>query len=103
LRFNDLPIGEIAFVANEHSLDIFPSICVRFNLPHPVADVVKGLLTCAIVGNDDTLDIPEISLCDSSVAFLPSGVPNLQLHIFAVYLDGLDLEIDAYCGDMRDV
>ena len=64
---------------------------------HPLADVLKGLSVCDIVDDDDAMSSSIVRRCQRSEPFLPCCVPNLQLDVLPVQLDGFDFEIHAYC------
>lgn len=103
LGFDDLPIGEVALIADEHCFHVLSPVSVGLYLSDPVAYVVEGLLACAVVCHNHTLDISEVGLRNSPIALLPCSVPDLQLHNLSIYLDRLYLEIYPNGRDVRDV
>jgi hypothetical protein len=76
---------------------------MKFNLSHPVAYVIEGLLVCAVVGKDYAHCTLVVGLSDSAETLLPCCVPDLQFHILAIDLYGLDLEVNTYKELVRDV
>ncbi len=84
----------VSFVSDEYLLHILAS--VQLDLSHPIAHIVEGILTCAVVCQDYTHCAFIIGLSDSAETFLPGCVPNLELHVLSIDLDRLYLEIDTY-------
>jgi len=69
---------------------------VQVYLSNPIPHVVEALITRAIVSQDNSHCTFIVSLSDGPEAFLASCVPNLELHIFSVYVYGFDLKVDPY-------
>ena len=76
-------------------------------LPDPISDVVKTILTCAIISKNDALGSSIICLSYSSKPFLSCSVPYLYFNILAVEIDGPYLEVNSYmcflCFDVKAV
>lgn len=69
---------------------------MQFNLSDPITHIVETVFGRAIIGQDDSHRSLVVGLGDRAETFLARSVPDLQLHIFPVYLDRLDLEVDSY-------
>lgn len=69
-------------------------------LSDPVAHAVEALFGCAIVCEYDAVGLVEVLHGHRAEAFLSGRVPHEQLHVLAIDLDVLDLEVDAYRGDV---
>ena len=67
---------------------------MQINLPHPVPDILKGLLIGAVVGQHDAIRSLVVCLGDCSEPLLACCVPNLQLHVLTVYCHCFNLEIN---------
>ena len=68
-------------------------------LPDPVADIVETVFIRAIICKHYSLSILKIILSDVSIALLACSVPNLELDIFPIELNVLDLKIDSDSGN----
>ena len=62
----------------------------------PIIYVLKGLLRCAIISQDDTLSPFVVSLGDGPEPLLTSSVPHLNLNALTIKVECVRLEIDAY-------
>ena len=65
-------------------------------LVQPVSDIRITLLFRAIVAENDAIGAFVIRLSDRSKSLLASSVPNLELNVFTVYWDVLDLKVNTY-------
>lgn len=60
-------------------------MCIHLlDLRHPVPNGVERLFVCHIINKEDSLRASEIRGGDGAEAFLPSGVPDLQLDSLCV-------------------
>ena len=98
-----LLVCKICFIANKYTFDVLTPVCMRFHLSDPITHVVKAVLRCTVIHNNDPLCILKVSLSNGPISLLARCVPNLQLYIFAVNLDGFYLKVDADRGDVRGV
>ena len=64
--------------------------------PDPVFDVVERFLVGDIVDKHDAHGAAVVSGGDCAESLLAGSVPNLQLDLFAIHLDGPDLKVDPY-------
>ena len=69
---------------------------MKFDLSDPIAHIIEGVFARAIIGENNAHCALVIGLSDSAEALLTCCVPNLQFHVFSIYLDRLDLKVDAY-------
>lgn len=69
---------------------------MQLNLSDPITHIVETVLGCTIIGQYDSHRSLVVGLGDRAETFLTCSVPDLQLHIFPIYLDRLDLEVDSY-------
>lgn len=60
---------------------------------------VEALLVCHVIDQQDPHCASVVCSGDCSEALLTRGVPYLQLHAFAIQVDGSDLEVYADGGD----
>ena len=51
-----------------------------------------------VKAEDDALGPLVVGIRDGAVAFLPSGVPNLQLHLAPAVVDRPETKVDPYSG-----
>ena len=86
-------VFQIALVAHQDSGDVVSSVLL--NLRHPVMDVLVRLLVGDIVGNNDSVGTLVVGSSDGLEALLASGIPDLELDLLGVNLDGLDFEVDS--------
>jgi hypothetical protein len=92
-------VMEVGLVADEEEDGIF--LCVGFDLVHPeLADVLKAELICEIEDKEDALAASVICAGDGSEAFLAGGIPNLELDVLGVDLDGFEAKVDADGGEV---
>ena len=85
-------IHQVALVANQKENGVLLS--VSFYFVHPkFANVFKADGICEIEDEEDALAASVVGAGDSPEAFLPCGVPNLKLNVFAVYLYGFEAEV----------
>ena len=89
-------IGQIGLVSDQDAGNVVS--CVLFDLSHPVVDIRVRLLVIDSIGDNDSVSSLVVGGGNGLEALLSSGVPNLELNLFAVDLDGLDFEIDANRG-----
>ena len=86
---------EIWLVADKEENGIL--FCVGFDLIHPkFADIIKAEGIGEVKDEEDALAAPIVGTGNGPEAFLPSGVPDLELDIFAINLYGFESEVDAY-------
>ena len=69
---------------------------MSIDLADPISNIIKTLLTRRIIGEDDTLRTPIVSLRDRTEPFLTRGIPYLNFYIFTVQLNCVDLEINTW-------
>lgn len=100
LVLGHLPVvNKVAFIADEEEDGIF--FGVGLHLVHPkLADVVEAEWVGEIEDQEDTLAAPVVCTGDGSEAFLPGSVPDLELDVFVINLDGLEAEVHS---DSRQV
>lgn len=85
-------VHQVALVANQKENGVLLS--VGFYFVHPkFANVFKADGICEIEDEEDALAASVVGAGDSPEAFLPCGVPNLKLNVFAVDLYGFEAEI----------
>lgn len=65
-------------------------------MPH----AVKSLLICAVIHKEHAVGLVEILHRHRPEALLARCVPHQQLHVLAIKLHVLYLEVDADCRDM---
>mmetsp|Transcript_15475 Transcript_15475/g.30563 ORF Transcript_15475/g.30563 Transcript_15475/m.30563 type:complete len:222 (+) Transcript_15475:36-701(+) len=92
-----LLLQHVALVPNQNLVDVVRGVLL--DLPDPVPDVVEGLLVCNVVHKQYSHRSSVVSRGDGAEALLPRRVPDLQLELLALLLDGADLEVDADGGD----
>lgn len=68
---------------------------MRFYLPHPVLECVKGCPVVDRIDHDDTHRTLVIGLCDGLESLLACGVPDLEPDFLPLDLDGFYFEINA--------
>lgn len=68
------------------------------NLVHPVLNGTETLTISDVVGDDDTVSALVVAACNRLEAFLPGGIPDLQLDRLSVHFDGPDLKVDSNGG-----
>lgn len=95
LVLGHLPIvNKVTFIADQEEDGIFLSI--GLHLVHPkLADVVEAERVGEIEDEEDTLAAPVVGTGNGPEAFLPSRVPDLELDVFVINLDGLEAEVHA--------
>ena len=81
-RWYHFLICQVAFVTNKDFLDSWCSMLI--NLIKPVCNIIKCMLLCTIICQDNTLCTSVVCLCNCSKSFLASCIPNLHFNIFAV-------------------
>ena len=69
---------------------------MNIDLIDPVSYIFKAFSVCAVVGENNSLSSPIVSLSYSSKSFLSCGVPYLNFHIFALKVNGVYFEVDYY-------
>lgn len=85
-------VDEVALVADEEEDGVF--LGVGLHLVHPeLADVVEAERVGEVEDQQDTLTAPVVGTGDRPKALLPRGVPDLELDVFAINLDGLEAEV----------
>lgn len=101
----DLVLGHLPTV---HQVALIPDqeedrilFSIRLHLIHPkFADIVEAEWVGEIKDQEDTLAAPVVGTGDGPKAFLPGRVPDLELDIFVINLDGLEAEVNS---DSREV
>ena len=66
-----------------------------FDLPNPIAHVVKAFLPCTVISQYNPLRSSVIGLSYRPKPLLTSSVPDLYFDFLAVYCVVLDFEINA--------
>mmetsp|Transcript_58999 Transcript_58999/g.144706 ORF Transcript_58999/g.144706 Transcript_58999/m.144706 type:complete len:245 (-) Transcript_58999:186-920(-) len=90
---NHLLVEHVALVANQDLVDVVRSMLL--DLADPVANVVKRLLICHIVHQQDPHGTAVVRRCDSPEPLLPRRIPDLELEALPLLLDSANLEVDA--------
>ena len=90
----DFFVKHVSLVANQYLFNILAR--VQLNLSDPIAHIVETILRRAIIRKNNAHCSLVVGLGYRSETFLARSVPNLQLHILAIYLDCLDLKVDSY-------
>ena len=86
-------VDHVALVADKDAGNV---VCrVLLDLSHPVVHVRVRLLLGDIIGDNDSVSSLVVGGGNGLEALLSGGVPNLELNLFAIDLDGLDFEVDA--------
>ena len=67
-------------------------VAVELNFSQPVLNVVEGLLLGDVVDQESANSTAVVGARDGSEVLLSCGVPDLQLDVLVVYLDGLGPE-----------
>jgi len=86
-------MSQITLVSDEHDDNI--GIRMIPELFQPPGYIVIGLVLADVVNKECTNGASVVGRCDSTVSFLPCGIPNLCLDGFGVNLDGSCCEFDA--------
>ncbi|RMZ97236.1 hypothetical protein BpHYR1_038514 [Brachionus plicatilis] len=95
------PVVHVALVSDEHSLYIGGRVLL--DVADPVSDRVERFFGRDVVDEQDAHGAPVVRGGYGAKALLAGRVPNLQLDLLAVQLDGADLEVYAYGADERGV
>ena len=91
---NDSFVFYVAFISQQYFLHV--RLRVIIYLTDPITNVIKALLASGVIGKDDTLRPPIIGLRDRAESLLAGRVPYLDLHVFPVQLNCVDLEINTF-------
>ena len=95
----DLPLRiEIPLGSNDDLVDILGSVVI--NLAHPPLDVFEGAAVDDGKREDDASRPLVVGLGNVLELLLSCGVPDLQLELLVVDLDGFDFEVDPDGGDV---
>merc|ERR1712093_124598 len=97
LRHNLLALLPVAFVADEDLVHAFGSVLLHVRVPG--ADVVEAALVGKVKDEEDAHGAAVVRGGDCPEALLAGRVPDLQLDLLAIELDGTYLEVDADSGD----
>ena len=89
-------VSKIGFISNQDPRNVISSVFL--DLSHPVVYIRVGLLVGDVVSDNDSVGTLVVAGGNCLKAFLASGVPNLELDLFAIDFDGLDFEIDTNSG-----
>ncbi len=92
-------ILQIGLVSNQNFHDV--DVCVLVDAFEPALHVLEAVLTCDVENHNHTVSLPIETLCHTTEAILPSGVPNLHVHRLSVGCDvGVGVELDTDGGDV---
>ncbi len=94
-------IIHVALVAHNHLDNVLVGVLV--NIAQPLANAVEGLAVGDVVDEHDAHRAAIIRRRDRVEALLARRVPDLQLDLLAIQIDGLHLEVDANGRDERGV
>ena len=86
---------QVALVADEHDSHVW--VAVLLHLLKPARQMSEGVTTCDVIDEEGTSSTAVVRACDALERLLTSGVPNLQLDIFLLDLDGTSAELDTNC------
>ncbi len=70
------------------------------DLLHPLLHSREGITVCDVENNDNSVGASVVALSDCFEPALASSVPDLQLDLFVVELDLVDLEVDTDSGHL---
>ncbi len=70
------------------------------HVQQPTRHRVKRILVCDVVNYNHAGCSPEIVCCNRPESLLPSSIPYLQLHHFAIQFDGAYFEVHPNGGDI---
>ncbi len=87
-------VVEVALVADEKEDGVFFGVGLYFVHPK-LADIFKAEEVGEVKHQQDPLTASVVSTGDGPEPFLAGSVPDLELNIFVINLDGLESEIDA--------
>lgn len=86
---------ELALVANEVDSYIFSRVLL--DLFQPASQVFESLIPRDVIGQEDAMSTTVKNPRHRFERFLTSGIPNLELDDFVVYLETIRAEFDADC------
>jgi hypothetical protein len=85
-------VGEVALVADEEEDGVL--LGVGLDLVHPeLADVVEAEGVGEVEDEEDALAAAVVGAGDGPEPLLPRSVPDLELDVLAINLDGLEAEV----------
>ena len=87
---------QIALVADQDARYVLT--CVFLHFGHPSLNIGEALSVSNVVNYNDAVGALVIAGGDGLEAFLAGSVPNLELNLFRVNIDSLDLEVHTNCG-----
>ena len=87
---------QIVFVAHYHDV-LEREVVVEVVLINPLKQMEEGFRICYIEHQDATMGLPVVRSSHLSEPFLPRSVPDLQLHLLVLVIEGLRLAIHAHC------
>ena len=99
LRDSDLRLGNIALVSYQHLVHV--QVSMLLNLRNPVANIFERAAIGDVVDEQDTLRAAKVRGRDRAEALLSGRIPDLELDIFSIEMDLLDLEVDTDRRDKR--
>lgn len=89
-----LSISAVRLITDEHFNDVLA--CVHLDLFEPVLQRLEGLAIIDSIGHDYSHRTLVIGLGDGFKALLAGCIPDLHSDLFAIHLNRLDLEVNAY-------
>jgi len=95
---DDLLVCHIALVSHEELVDTLRRVAI--DLLQPLFNVVEGIHVSHIKDYTDSMCTSVVGRSNGPESFLPSCVPNLELHCLSIELDRTDFKVDADSGDV---